>query len=116
MAQMITLSESYVQIWQRTSAPFKDVLKGKSNVETKIPVNPTAGDVVIERVQESEGKTDGLSDQKAGLKEEAEKGNETNANGKEAPEKDVTEAEMHDVTTASDGDTAKGLKRKLDEQ
>lgn len=32
LPQMITLSESYVQIWQRISPPFKDISKGQQTV------------------------------------------------------------------------------------
>lgn len=115
---MITLSESYVQIWQRTSAPFKDVIKGKTNIKDTT-IAPTAGEDAGEKVQFDED-NNAVPDEKSSSlpKDEVEKSVEMTEDGKEAFEEQVFSVESHEVVAPASGEGLKGekgLKRKLEE-
>ncbi|XP_022653381.1 U4/U6.U5 tri-snRNP-associated protein 2-like isoform X1 [Varroa jacobsoni] len=118
LPQMITLSESYVQIWQRTSAPFKDVIKGKTNIKDTT-IAPTAGEDAGEKVQFDED-NNAVPDEKSSSlpKDEVEKSVEMTEDGKEAFEEQVFSVESHEVVAPASGEGLKGekgLKRKLEE-
>lgn len=91
LPQMITLSESYVQIWQRTSPPFKDVVKNR------------AGSVATGPGVANNGTAQAGGDQQA-----------TTNKVEDSSNKGGADVEM-DVTASGDS-PSKGLKRKLGEE
>lgn len=110
LPQMITLSESYVQIWQRTSPPFKDVSKSRPNAATSVGDNKRAGDK--ESIHHGNN-PEGESLISSGKRGEGDNG------GAESVPKDVNNVEMADsgdATASADDDASRGLKRKLDEE